>query len=400
MRLLRTYTGKYLLRLCLVACLFPLASGGRAQDTVKARSWSLNGYLKEMPGVLYTNVNETWYWQNLVHNRLNFRWQISPAFSMGAGMRNRFSFGNLDKEYPDYFTSFGYDNGVVDLSWNIVSGPHYVLNTSLDRLWVDFSKGKFQVTAGRQRVNWGLNYVWNPNDIFNSYSYLDFDYEEKPGSDAVRFQYYPENLGRAEITVKAAKDWKITAAGLYQFNRWKWDFQVLGGVMDGTDLAVGGGWSGQIAGGGFRGEATWFQPLKKFGDTTGVVTASLGYDYTFRNSLMLQFEALYNGNPNGNLTTLLSANQNTESSMSAKNPFLSDFTVFGGVNYPVLPLLNLSLAGMYNWTNKTYILIPSGTVSLTNNMELMLLAQLFQIYDTQASRAGITFIFLRYKWSF
>jgi hypothetical protein len=115
---------------------------------------------------------------------------------------------------------------------------------------------------------------------------------------------------------------------------------------------------------------------------------------------MLQFEALYNGNPNGNLSTLLLADQASASAMNAKNPFLSDFSVFGGITYPPTPLFSLSLAGIWNWDNGTYIIIPSGTFSVATNMELMLLAQVFRIYDRTYPVDGVNFIFLRYKWSF
>jgi hypothetical protein len=373
---------------------------GFSQDTTKTRNWTLNGYVKDMGTVLFSKVDEQWYLENLVHNRLNFKWDISKSFSTGSGMRNRFSFGNLILEFPDYYTSFGDDPGIVDLSWNIASGGSYVLNSSIDRLWIDYNRNKIQVTVGRQRINWGLNFVWNPNDLFNTYSYLDFDYEEKPGSDAIRFQYYPENTGRLEVTVKAAKDWKMTTALLYQFNRLNYDFQLLGGMFDGTDLVVGTGWAGQLFKGGFRGEMSFFWPLENFSDTSGIFVGSMGYDYTFKNSLMLQFEALYNGNPNGNMATLFSTNQTSASAMSAKNPFLSDFTLFAGLNYPFIPIFSGSISGMYNWENKTYIFIPSVTLSLTNSIDLMFLAQIFRVYDDRYPVPGVNFLFGRLKWSF
>jgi len=115
---------------------------------------------------------------------------------------------------------------------------------------------------------------------------------------------------------------------------------------------------------------------------------------------MLQFEALYNGNLNGNMSTLLSVNQTSASAMSAKNPFLSDFTLFTGLNYPFTPIFSGSLSGMYNWVNKTYIIIPSLTVSLTNSLDLMFLAQIFRVYDDRYPVPGINFVFGRLKWSF
>jgi hypothetical protein len=371
-----------------------------APDSTNSRSWSLTGYVKDMQTVIFYKVSNPWITGNLIHNRLNFKWTISPSFRTAVEMRNRFFFGDMIQAFPGYVSAFEYDNGVERLSWNIFTGPSYVLNSSIDRIWLEYSKEKIQVTAGRQRVNWGINYVWNPNDIFNTYSYLDFDYEEKPGSDAVRIQYYPTSTSRAEITVKASQFTRITAAGLYRFNRWNYDFQFLGGVFDADNLVIGAGWAGQIAKGGFRGEMSYFYPTLHMKDTSGIFIASLGYDYTFRNSLQIQLEALYNGNPNGNLQTLVNLNEASPNALNAKNPFISDFSFFAGVTYPFLPLLTGTLSGIYNPQNQVYIVIPSLTLSVTDNIDLMLLAQVFQVYQKNAATSNVNFVFLRMKWSF
>ena len=46
--------------------------------------------------------------------------------------------------------------------------------------------------------------VWNITDLFNPQSVLDFDYEEKPGSDAIRIQYFTGVIGRLEFVFKPA----------------------------------------------------------------------------------------------------------------------------------------------------------------------------------------------------
>ena len=117
---------------------------------------------------------------------------------------------------PSYSESIGSDQGLVDLSWNIHNEQSFFLNTTIDRLWFDFNYGKFQARVGRQRINWGQTLVWNPNDIFNAYSFFDFDYIERPGSDAVRLQYYPDFSSTIEIAVKADYEDDVTAAALYQ----------------------------------------------------------------------------------------------------------------------------------------------------------------------------------------
>jgi hypothetical protein len=272
------------------------------------------------------------------------------------------------------------------------------LNVAIDRLWLDYTKNKFQVTLGRQRINWSQTNVWNPNDIFNTYSYFDFDYEEKPGSDAVRLQYFTSPSSKAEIAVKADKDNKITAAGLYRFNRWKYDFQGLAGVYTQSDLVLGLGWAGQIAKGGFKGEICWFQPLKHFGDTTGVFLSSIEYDYTFRNSIFIQFEGFYNSNPINSVNVLV--NQFNPGLLNAKNPFLNGYSIFGTISYPATPLISISLAGIYNPSNKMYFIIPTFTFSLMNNLDLSLIAQSFQSYDPVTVSSSHTSVFIRLKGSF
>ena len=117
--------------------------------------------------------------------------------------------------------------------------------------------------AGRQRVNWGVNLVWNPNDVFNTFSYFDFDYEERPGTDAVRVQYYTGVTSSAELVYKMGKKCQRNGFGrLVSFHHnWNYDFQFLGGWV-GTDFVAGTGWSGDIRGAGFRGEITQFVPRK------------------------------------------------------------------------------------------------------------------------------------------
>ena len=73
-----------------------------------------------------------------------------------------------------------------------------------------------------------LIWLFNPNDLFNAYSLVDFDYQERPGVDAVRFQYYGENMSSFEGAVQIGNSLDSTViAGLWKFNKWKYDFQFL-----------------------------------------------------------------------------------------------------------------------------------------------------------------------------
>jgi hypothetical protein len=359
---------------------------------------TFNGYVKDMQTVYIHNLDETWLTSNLIHNRLNFKWNISNSFTFCLEERNRFYWGDLMDINPSFAQSVAVDNGVATLSWNVFTGPSYILNATIDRLWLDFTRKNLQITLGRQRINWSQTYVWNPNDLFNTYSYFDFDYEEKPGNDALRLQYFTSPSSKAEIAVKVDKDQHITAAGLYRFNAWKYDFQGLAGIYTQTDLVLGMGWAGQIAGGGFKGEMSYFRPFRQFRDSIGVFLSSIEYDYTFRNSIFLQFEGFYNSNAANSSNLLLS--QFTPGVLSAKNPFLNGFSIYGNFSYPFTPLINVSLAGIFNPSNRMVFIIPTFTFSLMNNLDLSIVAQSFQSYNDALASLLSTTIFIRLKGSF
>ena len=60
------------------------------------------------------------------------------------------------------------DPGYVDATWVIAEDTSYYLASNFDRFNLRYTAGNFQVTVGRQRINWGINCGWNPNDIFSS----------------------------------------------------------------------------------------------------------------------------------------------------------------------------------------------------------------------------------------
>ena len=382
--------------ICIVL-LMAICPGLKAQDTTMPRSLTLNGYISEMPSLQFSSIAADYEFSNQLHNRLNFKWQPTQGFTAALELRTRFYYYGSDTNITSYYKLFEQDAGVVGLSKNIISGDNYVLNMAVDRLWIDYSTGKWQFTLGRQRINWGQTFVWNPNDIFNTYNYLDFDYVEKPGSDAVRVQYYTSETSKAELVVKADSSSNPSVAGLYRFNRRNYDIQFLAGVTGG-DAVIGSGWSGQLAKGGFRGEISYFIPVKEFSHSKGELTSSIGWDYMFKNSLFLQFECLYNGS--GSDSTGVNLLDNKSFRISARNPFLSGFSYFASVSYPVTPLLNCSLAAIISPENKVYILVPSLDYNLLQNMDISLLAQLMGYKIQPGQLATVNIGFLRIKYSF
>ena len=289
-----------------------------------------------------------------------------------------------DRDSEDYWS----------LSRTLVDKNGLVLHTTLDRLYAEFVTNKVELAAGRQRINWGVNVVWNPNDIFNVYNYTDFDYEERPGSDAFRAKYFMGYTAAFEVAAKAFDEWKDgVLAGKLDLNRWNYDFQFIGGWMEG-DYVVGTGWAGNIKTSGFKGEASYFFHPDSAQDA---LVASLTYDHALKNKLYIMFSVLYNqnGSDDGNITTLFIQ------PLTAKNLYPFKTAIFANGTYPVSPLFNVALATIYT-PNELHPLFvaPTLTYSVATNWDLDFVSQLtWQMVDNIYTSPG-QFFFLRMKFSY
>lgn len=348
------------------------------QAFVQESKVNLNGYVKELymfysPEKPISGTDLNYLTTNIIHNRLNFKWYTTARLTTVIEMRNRLMLGNLVRNYPDYQSTVDVDNGLVDLSWVSAQSNSWFVHSMIDRAYLDYSSGKWQIRAGRQRINWGINLVWNPNDIFNTFSYFDFDYEERPGTDAFRIQYYTGVTSSAELVYKPGRDQAHTAlAGMYRFSVWDYDFQFIGGQA-GNDWVLGGGWSGDIRGAGFRGELTHFEPENK--KSIRATVASISVDYTFKNSLYLHSSLLYNSNGKKGKAGGMDVFFNPD--LSAKQLSFARYSLFGQTAYPITPLFSGSFSGIVNPMDGSFYVGPAFTYSILSNLELMLTGQLF-----------------------
>ena len=362
----------------------------------------LNGYLTGMQTIIFEDVDEDWINENLFHNRLNLNLYPTKNLSASIQLRNRLIYGDMVETGAGYAEGFDRDNGWLDLSCNLFSGNSYVLNSAIDRLWIQYTAGNFVGTAGRQRINWGQSLVWNPNDLFNVYSYFDVDYIERPGSDAIRLQYYPGYTSTVELAAKLDSSNKATAAALFRFNVLGYDLQFIGGILSEKDYVAGLGWSGNLWKASFRGEFSYFQNIENFRDTSGMVLASAGLDYSFSNSLMLQFEFLYSSKsymPSGGFLGYYA------SPMNVKSLAFTEYSLFASASYPVTPLFQGTLAAMYFPGLKGAFAGPNLTYNMLENLDLSFFIQFFtaELEDPsthEKQRQNITLTFLRLKWSF
>jgi len=154
----------------------------------------------------------------------------------------------------------------------------------------------------------------------------------------------------------------------------------------------------EIKGIGFTGEASYFRNLERFADTTGQLVASVSANFTFPNQLFVNGSVIYNSRgttgPAGRGAFFLLGNVNP------KTLTLSRFDMFGEVSYPVTPLIKADVSGIYNPNDNSLFTGPSLDFSLTENLDLYVMGQLFfGKPQTEFGDFGQMY-YLRLKWSF
>ena len=381
-------------------------------SVVNLSAQNLSGYVTGMPSLIVQQPYSYASWQMLTHNRLNFGWQMNEHWRMDAGMRNRLI---VSGDFLDP-RSTKFDAGLMNLSWNWLdarkwwtrqvnpnSTAYYSLsflgNTALDRLNLTYEKNKWKLQLGRQRINWGQTFVWNPNDIFNTYSFFDFDYPERSGCDAFRGTYFHNATSSTELAVSVNHENKITSALLHRWNKNNVDYQLIAGQQTQTDLVVGGAVTGDFKGLNVRSELSYFHSIQDMLNETGVVAVSVGADYIFSNSLMLQTEVLYN-----NVSKTFSGNGLMglySAPLSAKQLSISDWNIFVNASYPITQRLQGSLSSMYFVDIKSCYAGISLDFSLAENLDLSFITQYFSTLNNSPIWNMRVFLgFVRLKYAF
>ena len=355
-----------------------------------------NGYLQNMQTVWSPKSGGSILLSNSANNRFNISFYYENL-RLKTSMRNILDYGQfvgLLNNYQDFALQ---DEGYINLTKKISSGNSYIFYFNFDRLNLTYTLDNLEFQIGRQRINWGINYVWTPNDIFNSASFINFDYVEKPGSDAIRVQYYFGYASSFELVAKINSDKKTTIAGKLGINFWDYDFQILGGLSE-KDYILGGGWSGNITGAGFTGEFSYFKDRKNSVKQKDLFVGSVGTNYMFSNSLFLSFEFLYNSIGKVGKSSEISNIFNIE--YSARNLSPARYSVFGQLQYPFTPLINGSVATIINPTDGSLFLSPSLEISLNEDVFLLGTGQFFIGEKfTEWGEFG-QFYYLRIKWNF
>lgn len=348
---------------------------------------------------------------HLIHSRINSRWYPTQSLTGALELRLRGFYGGSIKKIPNYKqqiqTDYEYSN-LDETLWNSDNSLGY---GQVDRLFVDYISGDLQVTIGRQRIAWGTSLVWNITDLFNAKSILDFDYEENPGADALRLQYYTGPVSKIEAVIKpGTSKYSRTFAGLWSINAWNYDFFLIAAVKNNRKV-LGGAWAGDIKGAGFRGEFTLSDPPKKGPKSKTPIPSILGKaltsydkrafsfvlsgDYTFPNTFYIHTELLYNSTGKKSNAGLFYLQTSEVGLLSPAR-----WSLFQEFSYNISPLIRGSIFGIYNPDDFSRVVLPSINWSAATNLDVMFIGILTGGKNLSEYGNFGNSIYLRMKYSF
>ncbi|MBN1306885.1 MAG: hypothetical protein JXA18_03145 [Chitinispirillaceae bacterium] len=356
------------------------------------------GYIDYTELIVVSRKSPWWNTGAIAQNRIELSLYPLQTLTLFSALRTRLLYGKLyERIFPGGFDkTLSDDDGLLDLSANLWNDSSALLHVMSDRLYLDFSPGEWQLRVGRQRINWGKNLVWNPNDLFNARSIFDVSYREGPGTDALLVRRYLGPMANAEIAVAGARDIdSVTAAALGQISAGGFDLQLLAGWMRHTVVA-GAGYSGQAGGAALRGEASVFSD-DSF-DSRPQAVVSLSADYTFPRRIWVHLSSLINSagkkRPAGGFESLLFTRLNARHLSEAL------FQLFVQASCPVTPLITVDCSAVVNPADGSAMLMPLVSFSLSDNAQVTLQAQLLLGRSGDQYGGDEHSVFGNLQWSF
>jgi len=354
----------------------------------------VHGYIKDMQVLSFNKDFKNAISSGLIHNRINLKWKPVSNITIVTELRNRVFWGEEVRLTPGFASLLRNTNEKFDLQKAWISDSSFIVHTNVERLYFNYGNDKLDIRIGRQRINWGITTTWNPNDIFNTYNFLDFDYEERPGSDGGRISYRFNNI----VSIEAAyantgiKNGNIAAAKL-SLNKWNYDMQFISGLYR-EYVTLGCGWAGSIKDAGFKGE---IQYLYKNADGTDHLNMTMEGDYMFKNEWYVNVAALFN---NSGINTPIANWNVADLRISPEELMPTKWNTMISATKQITPLFSATTGILYAPGTNLLIFLPSLQYSMMENLDINLFWQSFFLETSNQFENVNHRCFLRIRWSY
>ncbi len=365
---------------------------------VPEKNWDLNGYITYRLSSYWLDNSSDAIEQSL-QQRFNYEYRPLPELRFNAAMRNRLVYGDT-VEASGYAQWFGRDSGYANLSHNWLEEDKLIANSQFDRAYLTWHEGNWQVQGGRFRINWGMTTIWNPNDIFNTYSVYDTEYIERPGTDGVLVHHQLGFASGMEVAFSPAREpGDKRYAARYYFNYQGWDAQLIAGKSE-QDRVVGLGFSGEIEGAGIRGESSYFSPdtEAESQQLSSTLISSLEMDYSFssQRNWRVKIGMLHTSSPQMPADSVSYLTQ----PLSSRTLSFTHLTGYAETGFDLTPL-NRSTFTMIYYQDDSVYLNYTNQYSLADNWQLSASVQHFDgPADSVFGKSPTTIVYGSLRWDF
>lgn len=330
---------------------------------------TLQGYYKNLFFTSNDLVADTRYYGDT--NRLRMDWDMKAWDWLSAKLMwdNEIIVGNYVQTFDFQASESLREQPDVNLYYNLVQKKNFFYGQNLYRAYVKVNPKQFSLSAGRQRINWGVARLLSPLDLYTPLATFSLEPSETVGLDSANLviPITPKTKLNAAYSINRRFDLSRTGLRLTQ-TIGRFDVSVLGGRFL-QDWIAGADFTGDIGGVGIRGELMYDHAAfgKKFAQLT------LGMDYGFANSLTLVAEYFYNGQATDTFSpTFFLTPQPTANQIQTQH---SQFIALSA-KYDILPILTPSLFFSWDILGSSVFVRPEIKYSVLSWMDLTAFAQL------------------------
>ena len=263
--------------------------------------FELTGYVFELPvyqrlgdsidSLMPGNTENKNLYQNITKIRLR------PVFTLWDDARIEAAFEtriDISKYANPIFSSNNiYPRHLLRMDWNIYDKGDISITESIDRLFYKQTFENFEMTLGRQRINWGVGRIWQPTEMFHPVNPANFGKIEKTGADALSMKYFFGNFTDAEVIVNFRERIRDYNYGMrVRTNFSPFDMSGIIGYFD-RNPVVGFDFTGNLFDAGVRAEAVYVR--RHDAPDSSYVRFIAGVDRQLTPEVYAMLEFLYNG---------------------------------------------------------------------------------------------------------
>jgi hypothetical protein len=367
-----------------------------------AKTWNLHGTFRTLAAAVRLPTQSSLDGASTSEGRLTLKVVPTEKVTIESHLVQTYAFATIPSGFSGA-TTFGPSRyRSLALSNTFAGSDRSTATIAVDRLAVKFAFSAFDLTIGRQPLNFAKGYFWSPLDVFLPFSPRTIDREYRPGVDAIRFDLpFGEASGLnvigaagAPLSFDFAANHLVPPKRAFVFDAGSsivlvrtftnvsgFDFSLQAGSVY-AGYHAGAGVAGEVATIGVRAEATYFVAR----DTAPLVVPTFpnpievrlfrnhprllfGLERRFKSSIYVTAEYLYNGAVPGN-SDYFTAELDVA---FGETPDLSRHLVGAAVSYDLLPTLVARLATIAGFApGVSALMTPSLDWSVAENADFQI----------------------------